>query len=75
MSIPSGSVTSNCRTEKSRNWIGPGHLLENGNEESDLHLSRVLEETVERRRTFGLGKDTEPYVKIQVNRLIVRQSL
>lgn len=40
------TLTSNAWTEESSHRIGPGHLLQDGNEESNLDLRRVLQKTV-----------------------------
>jgi hypothetical protein len=37
-----------------------GHLLQDLDEETNLHLRRLLEQSVERCRSLGLAKDAEP---------------
>ena len=48
--------TSDGRREQSGHGVGPSHLLKDGDEESNLNLCRMLEETVESGCALGLGK-------------------
>lgn len=53
--------SSDSGREESRHGIRASHLLEDGHEEPDLNLGRVLEERVESCSSLGLGEDSEPW--------------
>ena len=47
--------------EEGGHGVCPGHLLEDGDEETDLDLGGVLEKAVEGSGALGLGEDLEPW--------------
>lgn len=53
-------LTTCVRAEKGGHRVGMSHLLQNRDEESDLHLSRLLQKAVKSGCALSFGKDTEP---------------
>lgn len=52
--------TTHCGAQESRHRVGPRHLLQNGDEEANLHLSRVLKKTVQGGCALCFGENLEP---------------
>ena len=51
--------TPTARLRKSHG-VGPGHLLQDGDEEADLHLSGMLQKSVKSGCALGFGENFEP---------------
>jgi hypothetical protein len=49
-----------CRRKHARHWQALGHLLQNLDEEANLHLGGLLEQSIERRGPLGLAEHAEP---------------
>ena len=56
-----GKRTSHSWAEKRRHRIRPSHLLKDGDEKSDLNLSRMLEKTVKSGCALCFRENFEPY--------------
>ena len=59
------TLTSHSGTEQGGHRIRPGHLLQNGDKEPNLYLSRMLQKTVKSGCALCLGENLEPYTNMR----------
>ena len=58
-------LTSNGGGKEGCHGVGPGHLLQDGDEESNLNLRRMLQKTVKSGCALGFGENLEPCISSQ----------